>query len=111
MSTVWRCPVCEGVNQGGRTCTACGAVVPHGQPLRTAVKSRLPSAGEPAPPPVPPTPRRRELREMPTPDELQLVEPDDLLSTDSGFRMVPLPGGCLVSFAPRRTQQRSWESM
>jgi hypothetical protein len=24
--SVWRCPVCEGVNQGGRTCTACGAV-------------------------------------------------------------------------------------
>ena len=111
MSAVWRCPVCEGVNQGGRTCTTCGAIMPHGQPLRAAVRSRLPSAGEPAPPPVPPTPRRRELRELPTPDELRLVEPDDLLSSDSGFRMVPLPGGCLVSFAPRRSRQRSWELM
>ncbi len=109
--SVWRCPVCEGVNQGGRTCTACGAVMPHGQPLRAAVRSRLPSADEPAPPPVPPTPRRRELRELPAPDELRSVEPDELLSSDSDFRMVPVPGGCLVSFAPRRSRQRSWELM
>jgi hypothetical protein len=83
--SVWRCPVCEGVKQGGRTCKACGAVMPHGQPLRAAVRSRLPSAGDPAPPPVPPTPRRREHRELPTPDELRLVEPDELLSSDSSF--------------------------
>jgi hypothetical protein len=111
MSVIWRCPVCEGVNQGGRICTACGAVVPHGQPLRAAVKSRLPSAGEPPPPPVPPTPRRRELRELPTPDELSHVEPDDLLTAGSGFRIVPLPGGCLISATPRRFRQRSVEWM
>ena len=51
MSTVWRCPVCEGVNQGGRTCPACGAMVPHGQPLQPPVKSPLPTAGKPTPPP------------------------------------------------------------
>ena len=27
MSTRWRCAVCEAVNDGGDTCTACGATV------------------------------------------------------------------------------------
>jgi hypothetical protein len=94
--SVWRCLVCKGVNQGGRRCKASGAVMLRGKPLRVAVRSRLPSAGEPPPPPVPPTPRARELRELPSPDELRRLDPDDLLTFDSGFRMVPLLGGCLV---------------
>ena len=28
MSAVWRCRICEGVNQGGRICGTCGTVVP-----------------------------------------------------------------------------------
>jgi hypothetical protein len=109
MSAVWRCPVCEGVNVGGRTCAACGAVVPHGQALRAAVRTRLPSAVEPVRAPVPPTPRRRELRELPTPEELSQVDPDDLLTSSRDFKVSPLPGGCLVSFVPRQYRPRSWE--
>ena len=109
MSAIWRCPVCEGVNRGGRTCAACGTVVPHGEALREAVRTRLPSAPEPAPAPVPPTPRRRELRELPTPEELSRVDPERLLTSDRDFRVTPLPGGCLVSFVPRHNRQRSWE--
>ena len=42
--SVWRCRVCEGVNQGGRVCATCGTQVPPGEPLRAAVRSRLPRA-------------------------------------------------------------------
>jgi hypothetical protein len=109
MSALWRCPVCEGVNRGGRTCATCGAVVPHGEPLRAAVRTRFPSTAEPAPSPVPPTPSRRELWEMPTPEELARVKSDDLLTSPRDFKVTPLPGGCLVSFVPRQYRQRSWE--
>jgi len=109
MSAVWRCRVCEGVNQGGRICAACGAQVPHGEPLRAAVRTRLPSAVEPVPPPVPPTPSRRELRQLPTPAELSHADPDDLFDASKSFRLIPLPGGCLVSLGPRRYRERSWE--
>lgn len=108
MSALWRCRVCEGVNQGGRTCGACGAQVPHGESLRVAVKSRLPHADPPAvPPPVPPTPRRRELRETPRPEELTSVDPDELLSSEREFKMMPVPGGCAFSFVPRPDRPRS----
>ncbi len=109
MSAIWRCPVCEGVNRGGRTCAACGAVMPYGEPLRTAVRTRLPSATKPVPAPVPPTPPRRELQELPTPEEMSRVDPDRLLTSPSDFKVTPLPGGCLVSFVPRQYRQRSWE--
>ena len=109
MSAVWRCRVCEAVNQGGRICATCGAVVPHGETLRAAVRTRLPSDVEPAPPPVPPTPRPRELRQLPSPQELSHAEPDDLFDTSKDFHVTPLPGGCLVSFSPRRNRQRSWQ--
>ena len=36
MIGIWRCRVCEGVNQGGRVCATCGTEVPHGEPLRAA---------------------------------------------------------------------------
>jgi hypothetical protein len=109
MSSLWRCRVCEGVNQGGRICAACGAVVPHGEALRAVVRTRLPSAVEPAPPPVPPTPHRRELRQLPSPEEVRLADPDDLFDTSKDFHVTPLPGGCLVSLGPRRYRQQSWE--
>jgi hypothetical protein len=99
MSAIWRCPVCEGVNRGGRTCEACGAVVPYGEPLRAVVRTRLPSANKPVPA-VPPTPHRRELRELPTPEEMSRVDPDHLLTSPSDFKMTPLPGGCLASVPP-----------
>ena len=102
MSLIWRCRVCEGVNQGGRTCATCGAEVPRGEPLRAAVRTRLPSTLEPVPPPVPPTPRRRQLRELPTVHELSRLDPDEMFEGAYGLDMRPLPGGCLVSFMPRR---------
>ncbi|WP_148256805.1 hypothetical protein [Kribbella flavida] len=95
--SVWRCRVCEGVNQGGRTCTICGAEVPPGEVLRTAVRRRVPSAH----PPVPATPRRRELRDLPAPDELRPLEPGDLFGSLEDVEIRPLPGGCLVSVVPR----------
>ena len=106
--SVWRCRVCEAVNQGGRTCGSCGAVVPHGEPLRAAVKARVPSRERVAPPPVPPTPRRRDLRELPTLEDLLLGEPSDYFSSDGRLEVHPLPGGCMVAPAPRRRRRRSW---
>lgn len=103
MSGVWRCRVCEGINQGGtRTCAICGTEVPPGEVLRTAVKTRIPDATpSSAPPPVPPTPRRRELRNTPSPDELRSVDPFDLFRVLDDIDVRPMPGGCLVSLAPR----------
>jgi hypothetical protein len=109
MSAVWRCPVCEGVNRGGRTCSTCGATVPPGEPLRAAVRTRLPSTTtEHVPLPVPPTPRRRQLRELPPPEELIRMAPHDLFAPREGVEVRPLPGGCLVSFAPRRGNREMW---
>jgi hypothetical protein len=99
---IWRCRVCEGVNQSGRICATCGAEVRVGEPLRAAVRTRLPAKPAAAPPPVPPTANRRELRTTVTPEELGRIDPDGEFSTYDGLDIVPLPGGCLVSFGPRR---------
>ena len=101
--TVWRCPVCEGVNQGGRVCTTCGTEVPPGEPLRAAVRTRLPPRTEPvAPPPVPPTASRRELRYVPTPEELYFNNRGGTYSSFDDIDIRPLPGGCLAAFGPAR---------
>jgi hypothetical protein len=104
MSTVWRCRVCEGVNRGGRTCDTCGATVAPREALRTAVRTRLPNATRHAPPPVPATPRRRELRQLPSPEEMSLMDPYDLFTAPDGIEIRPMPGGCLVSIGPRRNR-------
>ena len=111
MSGVWRCRVCEGVNQGGRTCATCGAVVPAGEPVRAAVRTRIPSTVRrvpPPPPPVPPTPRRRELDELPTLEDLLMGDPEDLFAPGGRLELTPLPGGCLVSPMPTRRRRRRW---
>lgn len=106
MSTIWRCRVCEGVNRGGRTCAPCGAEVPHGELLRAAVRTRLPSTTQQVPPPVPPTLRRRELRRLPSPEEERnLTDPYDLFADLDGVDIRPMPGGCLVSLGPRRDRR------
>ena len=62
MNTIWRCGVCETVNHGGRTCSACGAnltrrstvatvaratVSPHSPPAATAgTRSRTGPTGD-----------------------------------------------------------------
>lgn len=108
MSAVWRCRMCEGVNRGGRVCATCGAEVPRGEPLRAAIRTVTPSSIEPAtppaPPPVPPSTSRRHLRTMPAPEEIHPVDSEDPLDFDTGFDIRPLPGGCLVSFSPRRSR-------
>ena len=105
--TVWRCRVCEGVNQGGRVCSTCGAAVPPGEPLRAAVRTHLPSRTEPvvAPPPVPPTATRSERRQLPTPEEMAFVNRDRPFSDFDDIDITPLPGGCLISFAPGRNRR------
>jgi len=103
LGPVWRCRVCEGVNRGGRVCATCGAEVPVGEPLRAAVRTIRPSSARPAaPPPVPPNPTRRDLRTYPVPEEIHPVDSDDRLDFDTGFRVVPLPGGCLIMGGPKR---------
>ncbi len=99
---MWRCRVCEGVNQGGRVCATCGAEVPRGEPLRAAVRTRLPPKPTAVPPPVPPTTSRRDLRALPSPEEMGRIETDGRLSTFDGLDIVPLPGGCLMSFGSGR---------
>lgn len=99
--SVWRCRVCEGVNQGGRVCATCGSEVPVGEPLRAAVRTRLPTRIDAAPPPVPPSASRRELRRTPTPEDMNQFDPDGQIANFDGMKIVPLPGGCLVSFGGR----------
>ena len=102
MSLVWRCRVCEAVNQGGRTCATCGTVVPLGEPVRAAVRTRLPADTPPAVKPVPPTPRRRELRSLPPPEVMEISSFEDL---GEDFEIVPVPGGCLITSTPRRRRR------
>jgi hypothetical protein len=104
VSAIWRCRVCEGVNQGGRVCATCGTEVPRGEPLRAAVRTRMPNTTPRATPPVPPTARRRELRSVPTPDELRMIDPTELF-TRPDLKILPIPGGCLVSFVPKELRR------
>jgi hypothetical protein len=106
--TVWRCRVCEGVNTSGRTCAICGAEVPPGEVLRSAVRTRVPKVTGPAPPPVPPTLRRRERRDVPTLDELRPLTPADLFASMDDIDVRPMPGGCLVSMAPKSRGRRRY---
>lgn len=113
--SVWRCRVCEGVNQGGRTCVTCGTAVPAGEPLRAAVRTHLPATRSPRaaapsspPPPVPPTPTRRELRVLPTIEDLLTADPSALFMPGTRMTVRPMPGGCLVAPVPVRRRRRFW---
>lgn len=113
--------MCEGVNRGGRVCVTCGAEVPRGEPLRAAIRTIAPSKFQPAtpatppssswpappwsaPPPVPPSYSRGELRTIPAPEEIHPVDSEDPLDFDNGFDIRPLPGGCLMTFGPGRSR-------
>jgi hypothetical protein len=52
-SAAWRCPVCEGVNHGGRVCATCGERLPEGFVPRDAAPRAAPAAGPPVVVPVP----------------------------------------------------------
>jgi hypothetical protein len=74
-----------------------------GEPLRAAVRTIKPSSTRPAaPPPVPPNPTRQELRTYPIPEEIYPVDSEERLDFDTGFKVVPMPGGCMVVGGPRR---------
>ena len=92
VSTLWRCAVCETVNDGGRSCTACGAPLTRRSAAATAIRARI--APAPPPPPVEPLPEpvRRAINR----------EPVDESEWTYDTAMVPLPGGCIVVSRPRR---------
>lgn len=96
MTAVWRCGVCETVNEGGQTCAACGATLTRRSAVGTAVRGRV------APLPTPPR------VEAPLPDPVRRAINRDALDeeewpyAENSFNMVPLPGGCLFTVGPRR---------
>ena len=97
MSTMWRCSVCETVNTGGRECAACGAVMTRRSAAATAVRGRVA--------PVPPMPDPQ--RPLPRPVERAInrepvVEDDWPYDEEMSYRMIPVPGGCVVMGTPRR---------
>jgi len=99
VTALWRCGVCETVNQGGRTCSACGAAMTLRSAAATSVRGRL----APVPPPPPattpiPEPVRRAINREPVPEEEWPYEKNDM-------RVVPIPGGCLITSTPR---ERNW---
>jgi hypothetical protein len=49
VTALWQCAVCETINQGSRSCTACGASLTRRSAAATAIRSRL----VPLPPPPP----------------------------------------------------------
>ena len=80
MSTRWRCAVCEAVNDGGDTCSACGARV-----TQTVVQPPRPAEATPAPKRTP-APEQTAgddaatdipVRELPRRGRLEPDRPDD----------------------------------
>lgn len=100
MKAVWVCGVCETVNSGGRTCSACGADLTRRSTVATAVRARLAPPVPPPPPPAPlPEPVRRAVSREPVPDEEW-----EEYETGPRINMLPIPGGCLFSVGPRRAE-------
>ncbi|MFC5949803.1 hypothetical protein ACFQH9_16140 [Pseudonocardia lutea] len=99
MTGLWQCAVCETINNGGQYCSACGAALTKRSAAVTAVRSRLTQA--PPPPPVTPLPDpvRRAINREP-------VDEEDWPYDETSFRVLPLPGGCLFTAGPRRTDFR-----
>lgn len=96
MTTVWRCAVCETVNHGGRSCTACGAAMTRRSAAATAVRSRIAPIAPPPPTAAPlPEPVQRAINREPVDDEEWFYDEPDIT-------MTPLPGGCLFTVRPRR---------
>ena len=96
MNALWQCAVCETVNNGGRSCTACGAAMTRRSAAVTAVRSRIAQAPPPPPADAPlPEPVRRAINREP-------VDESDWPYEETQFTMVPMPGGCLFTNMPRR---------
>lgn len=96
MNGVWRCGVCESVNQGTRECAACGALMTRRSAATTAVRSRVAPVTLPDPAqPLPPSVRRAINREP-------VVEEEWPYDDEMSYRMIPVPGGCIMVGTPRR---------
>lgn len=93
MNALWQCAVC--VNNGGRSCTACGAAMTRRSAAVTALRSRI--AQTPPPPPAAPLPEpvQRAINREP-------VDEEDWPYDEHSLTMMPLPGGCLFTLRPRQ---------
>jgi hypothetical protein len=69
MPAVWRCPVCEGVNHGGRTCSTCGEQLPPGFVPADAAPRAAEAVPASGPPRTVAPPLRRAPR-FPSPEEI-----------------------------------------
>ena len=70
MNAPWRCAVCETVNHGGRTCSACGATMTKRSTVVTAARARVtPTLPAPAPPAPHPAQVQRAINREPVPEE------------------------------------------
>lgn len=100
MSAPWQCSVCEAVNPGGlHTCAACGATMTRRSAATTAMRGRI-APVPPLPEPAPlPDPVQRAINREP-------VDEEEWPYDDTTFRLIPVPGGCVVVSAPRR--RRHW---
>jgi hypothetical protein len=63
-TTTWICPVCEGVNHGGRVCATCGEQLPAGFVPASPARRAAPPVGAPTVVPAPRAPR------TPSPEEI-----------------------------------------
>ena len=103
MTPAWQCGVCEGINQGGTSCNACGADIPPRTSLDTSMRAPL---GTPDAPPAPVPRRRPNLRRRravyPPPVPVEVDPYGDPYGEEVEWDVRPMPGGCLFSLGPRR---------
>ncbi len=98
MKAPWQCGVCETVNHGVVTCTACGAGLTFRSRVATSIQNRLtPAVPEPLVPAPLPEPVRRAINREPVP-----AEEWEEFAPAGGYSVTPIPGGCLVALGPRR---------
>ena len=98
MKATWRCGVCENINQGERTCAACGADLTRRSTAATVARARLAPPAPPLPEPAPLSPPlQRAINRHPIPEEeWEEIESDRM-------RVIPVPGGCIVTSGPSRS--------
>lgn len=98
--TVWRCAICEAVNSGTTTCGACGAEMTRGSRAVNDARARIwPMLPPPPPPDELPMPVQRAINREPVDEEEWTFE-------DQDFKVIPVPGGCIMVGTPRRRDPR-----
>lgn len=98
MNAIWVCGVCETVNHGGRTCSACGANLTRRSTVATVARAAAsPRTPPPPPPPVAVTePVRRAINREPVPEE-------EWEEYENSIDVLPFPGGCMFTVGPKRS--------